>query len=136
MMAHTRLGLPVECTKPVKDGGPFHYTRSLNVPIQGSCAEALLEALAALPEAITDIDAAPTLCVHDEIILSVAEKDAEEAAKRLERVMAEAFLRFYPDHPDIGLAEAYIGPDLVPAKAWRTAPPVTDTEPCNTYHTP
>jgi len=63
-------------------GGPFHYTRSLNVPIQGSCAEALLEALAALLEAITDLDAAPALCVHDEIILSVAENDAEEAARR------------------------------------------------------
>ena len=49
MLAHTRLGRPVECTKSVEDGGPFHYTRSLNVPIQGSCAEALLEALAALP---------------------------------------------------------------------------------------
>ena len=79
MLAHTRLGRPVECTKSVEDGGPFHYTRSLNVPIQGSCAEALLEALAALPEAITDLDAAPALCVHDEIILSVAETDAEAA---------------------------------------------------------
>ena len=48
MLAHTRLGRPVECTKPVEDGGPFHYTRSLNVPIQGSCTEVLLEALPAL----------------------------------------------------------------------------------------
>ena len=117
MLAHTRLGRPVECTKSVEDGGPFHYTRSLNVPIQGSCAEALLEALAALPEAITDLDAAPALCVHDEIILSVAEADAEEAARRLERVMAEAFLRIYPNHPDIGLAAASIGPDWAKAKS-------------------
>ena len=116
MLAHTRLGRPVECTKSVEDGGPFHYTRSLNVPIQGSCAEALLEALAALPAAITDLDAAPALCVHDEIILSVAETDAEEAARRLERVMAKAFLRIYPNHPDIGLAEASIGPDWAEAK--------------------
>ena len=134
MLAHTRLGRPVECKKPVDDGGPFHYTRSLNVPIQGSCAEALLEALAALPEAITDIDAAPALCVHDEIILSVAEKDAEEAARRLERVMAEALLRIYPDHPDIGLAEASIGPDWAATKAWRPAPPVTDTGPRTVAH--
>ena len=87
------------------------------MPIQGSCAEALLEALAALPEAITDLDAAPALCVHDEITLLVAETDAEEAARRLERVMAEAFLRNYPNHPDIGLAEASIGPDWATAKA-------------------
>jgi len=62
-------------------------------------------------------EAAPALCVHDEIILSVAENDAEEAARRLERVMAEAFLRIYPNHPDIGLAEASIGPDWAAAKA-------------------
>ena len=117
MKAYTRLGRPVECTKPVEDDGPFHYTRSLNVPIQGSCAEVLLEALAALPEAIIDLDVAPALCVHDEIILSVAEADAEEAARRLERVMAEAFLRIYPNHPDIGLAAASIGPDWAKAKS-------------------
>ena len=35
------------------------------------------------------------LCVHDEIILSVAKADAKEAAERLERVMAEAFLRMH-----------------------------------------
>ena len=116
MKGYTRLGRPVECTKPVEDGGPFHYTRSLNVPIQGSCAEVLLEALAVLPEALADLDAAPALCVHDEIILSVAEADAEEAARLLERVMAEAFLRIYPNHPDIGLAEASIGPDWAAAK--------------------
>ena len=110
MLAHTRLGRPVECTKPVEDGGPFHYTHSLNVPIQGSCAEALLESPAALPDAVADLDAAPALCVHDEIILSVAETNAEEATRRLERVMAEAFLRIYPNHPNIGLAKASIGP--------------------------
>ena len=66
---------------------------------------------------LTGLDAAPAHCVHDEIILSVAEADVEEAARLLERVMAEAFLRIYPNHPDIGLAEAAIGPDWAAAKS-------------------
>ena len=37
-------------------------------------------------------------------------------ARRLERVMAKAFLRIYPNHPDIGLAEVSIGPDWAEAK--------------------
>ena len=66
----------------------------------------LLEALAALSGAAADIDAAPALCVHDEIIFSVAEADAGEAARRLERV-----LRIYPKTTQTVLAKASIGPD-------------------------
>ena len=105
--ADTRYGRQVKCKK--KDGA-FHYTRSLNVPIQGSCADALYEALALLPAALAELDAHPVIIIHDEIILDVIEADAEAAATRLAAVMAEAFLAVFPEAENMsGLTETAIG---------------------------
>jgi DNA polymerase I len=105
--ADTRYGRQVKCQK--KDG-TFHYTRSLNVPIQGSCADALYEALARLPAALAGLDAHPVIIIHDEIILDVSDADAEEAKIRLANVMAEAFLAVFPEAVNMSdLTEAAIG---------------------------
>ncbi len=116
MFARNRYGRTVECTKAIKDGGPFHYTRALNVPIQGSCAEVLLETLAALPAAMADLDAVPVACVHDEIVLEVGPGDADEAAALLDEVMTKAFLKVYPGHQHCGLVDVAIGDDWAAAK--------------------
>ena len=65
-------------------------------PIQGSAADLLHLALGKLPPAISDLDACPALFVHDEVVLEVAEADAEEAGRRLSRVMTEALSNSFP----------------------------------------
>jgi DNA polymerase-1 len=113
--ASTRYGRCVECRKP---DGSYHYTRSLNVPIQGSCADALHEALARLPAALAGLDAHPVIIVHDEIILDTSEADAAVAAERLADVMAEAFLAVFPEAENMsGLTETAIGDTWADTKA-------------------
>jgi DNA polymerase-1 len=96
-IAATVLGRRVSCARQ-DDRGPrqFHYTRSLNVPIQGSGADLLHVALGKLPNALAGLDACPVLFVHDEIVLEVAETDADQAGRRLACVMTEAFVELFP----------------------------------------
>ena len=95
--AVTVLGRRVSCAYQDDRGRPkFHYTRSLNVPIQGSGADLLHVVLGKLPAALTGLDACPVLFVHDEIVLEVAESEADEAGRRLASVMTEAFIELFP----------------------------------------
>jgi DNA polymerase-1 len=95
--AVTVLGRRVSCAYQDDRGRrTFHYTRSLNVPIQGSGADLLHVVLGKLPSALTGLDACPVLFVHDEIVLEVAESDADEAGRRLAGVMTEAFIELFP----------------------------------------
>jgi DNA polymerase I len=80
----------------------------LNFPIQGAAAEGLLSAMAKLPAALADLDAAPIITVHDEIVLEAREDCAEEAARRLEAVMREGMLEVLPGLPSRGLVEARV----------------------------
>jgi DNA polymerase I len=101
-IATTVLGRRVKCAyRDENSSFRFHYTRSLNVPIQGSAADLLHVALGKLLAALAGLDACPVLFVHDEIILEVAEADAEEAARRLEMVMTEAFVELFPEGTDM-----------------------------------
>ena len=52
--------------------------------------------LGKLPAALTGLDACPVLFVHDEIVLEVAESEADEAGRRLAGVMTEAFIELFP----------------------------------------
>ncbi|MFO8239949.1 MAG: DNA polymerase [Dissulfuribacterales bacterium] len=76
-----------------------------NYPIQGGSQEVLLSALGSLPAALADLDAKIILSVHDEIILEVAEKDAEAAGKVLVDCMEKGFLEMFPDAPISGLVK-------------------------------
>jgi DNA polymerase-1 len=83
--ATTILGRKVWCAKQDDSGRrKFHYTLSLNAPVQGSGADLMHVALGKLPAALAGLDACPVLFVHDEIVLEVADKDADEAGRRLE----------------------------------------------------
>ncbi|NOW85880.1 DNA polymerase I-like protein with 3'-5' exonuclease and polymerase domains [Clostridium beijerinckii] len=61
-------------------------TQRLNLPIQGSAAEGLKEALALLTDSIKDSWKLVAV-VHDEILLEVPEEDANEAKDVLEKCM-------------------------------------------------
>jgi DNA polymerase-1 len=103
--AETRMGRRVEWRR---EGG-FSYTLALNTPIQGSCAEALLVALAALPAALKGLAAFPVALIHDEILLEAADVDAARVAEALELVMTDAFCELFPESPRSGLVEVKCG---------------------------
>jgi DNA polymerase-1 len=82
---------------------------ALNSPISGGAAEVMLRALGKLLPALAGLDATPVLCVHDELLLEVAERDAEEASRRLAALMLEAFVEIFPSGPMTELVEASVG---------------------------
>lgn len=92
-------------------GVPNAYTRACNLPVQGACADAAMLALTSIDQALFDagIDGGPVAWLHDEIILEVAEHNAERAKALLERAMIEAFAETFPGAPLNGLVEARIG---------------------------
>jgi DNA polymerase I-like protein with 3'-5' exonuclease and polymerase domains len=81
----------------------------LNYPIQGSAADVLYAALGRLPELLEGLDARIVNCVHDEIILEVAEPDVPAAKEALEQAMVQGFLALFPEAPTNGLVTASAG---------------------------
>lgn len=67
-------------------GSSLSMTQRLNLPIQGSAAEGLKEALALLVDNIRNTWKLVSI-VHDEILLEVPESDADEARQMLEDYM-------------------------------------------------
>jgi DNA polymerase-1 len=99
--------------------GKSTFTRCCNLPIQGACADASMLALTATDQALFDheIDGGPVAWLHDEIILEVAEADAEKAAALLERAMLVAFAETFPGAPLKGLVETHLGADWAALKS-------------------
>ena len=54
--------------------------------------------------------------VHDELLLEVAEDDAETAREILEQGMTDAFVETFPEAPTVNLVTAKIGRDWQEAK--------------------
>jgi DNA polymerase I-like protein with 3'-5' exonuclease and polymerase domains len=82
-----------------------------NAPIQGSCADILKRALARLYQALKGMDASIVNCVHDEIVVEVADADAEECAVVVEREMTAAareFIRSIPVTVDVTVSDAWM----------------------------
>jgi DNA polymerase I-like protein with 3'-5' exonuclease and polymerase domains len=82
-----------------------------NAPIQGSSADILKRALALLYDALKGLDARAVNCIHDEVVVEVAERDAEECAKILEREMVEAAREFISSVPvtvDAVISDAWL----------------------------
>jgi DNA polymerase-1 len=94
------------------------YTRACNLPIQGACADASMLALAYIDQTLFEqnIDGGPVAWLHDEIVLEVAEKDAERAERLLEQAMTNAFAETFPGAPLRDLVKAHIGADWAAAK--------------------
>jgi DNA polymerase-1 len=90
------------------------YTLCCNAPIQGACADAGMLALIAVDAALrkAGIDGALVLFVHDEIVLEVAEHQAEQARQILAICMQRAFAETFPGAPlnnvvSIGVAKTW-----------------------------
>jgi DNA polymerase I-like protein with 3'-5' exonuclease and polymerase domains len=82
-----------------------------NAPIQGSSADITKRALTLLYEELKPLDASIVNCVHDEIVVEVAESQAEDCAGVLEREMVTAareFIRSVPVTVDTIIGEAWL----------------------------
>jgi DNA polymerase I-like protein with 3'-5' exonuclease and polymerase domains len=94
------------------------YTLCINAPIQGSCADASMLALLKVDNALREagIAGGPILFVHDEIVLEVPEKDAEEARRILTECMVSSFAEIFPGAPLNDVVSTGIGPNWKDAK--------------------
>jgi DNA polymerase-1 len=98
--------------------GASAYTRSCNLPVQGSCADTSMLALAGIDRALFDegIEGGPVAWLHDEIVLEVSVEDAPRAAELLAQEMISAFKQIFPGAPVHGLVDPHIGLNWSEAK--------------------
>jgi DNA polymerase-1 len=98
--------------------GRLTRRRCYNTPVQGSCADALLRAMALMDTRLIEwqIHGGLVATVHDELILEVPEDDAAIARALLEDVMTKAFAMTFLGAPTKGVAGA-IGRNWAEAKA-------------------
>jgi DNA polymerase I-like protein with 3'-5' exonuclease and polymerase domains len=99
-------------------GAVLKYTLCCNSPIQGACADATMIALLNTDRALraADIDGGPVLCIHDEIVLEVAEQQVEQAGEILQREMRNAFAETFPTASLRGVVECHSGRNWAEAK--------------------
>ena len=99
--------------------GKLTDRQCFNTPVQGSCADAMLRAVALIDTCLVEgqIRGGLIACVHDELLLEVHEDDADLARALLEDVMVEAFATTFPGAPTKGVATAAIGQTWAEAKA-------------------
>jgi DNA polymerase-1 len=82
-----------------------------NSPLQGSNADIIKRALALIYYALKGLDAQIVNCIHDEIVVEVAEDQAEECARRVQREMVRAareFIRSVPIAVDTHIGDAWL----------------------------
>lgn len=85
---------------------------AVNVPVQGSAAEIMLETLTRLPAALRPSGATLSHNVHDELVIEADAGCADRAAAALAESMRAGMLAVFPEAERLGLA----GPDLVEVK--------------------
>jgi DNA polymerase-1 len=92
-------------------GQHLRFTQCCNLPIQGICADAMLHAISLVHGRLRRrcISGGLIATVHDELLLEVAVKDAEQARDILHTAMVDAFEATFPGAPTTNLAEAKIG---------------------------
>ena len=111
--SRTRSGRLIYFSFDANDRTQVGATQRLgkNAPIQGSSADIIKRALALLYEALKPIGASIVNCVHDEIVIEVAEAEAEECAAILDREMiaaAREFISSVPVTVDISIGDAWL----------------------------
>jgi DNA polymerase-1 len=82
-----------------------------NAPIQGSSADIIKRALALLYDALKPMDARIVNCIHDEIVVEVADIEAESCAGVVEHEMVAAareFIRSVPVTVDVTVGRAWL----------------------------
>jgi DNA polymerase I-like protein with 3'-5' exonuclease and polymerase domains len=106
----------------MRQGVKSAYTRCCNLPIQGACADASMQALEAIDQSLFNegIDGGPVAWLHDEIILVVPEAEAPRAKELLKKAMLDAFEATFPNSLEMGLlnglVEARIGSNWASVK--------------------
>jgi DNA polymerase I len=95
------------------------YTLCCNAPVQGACADAGMLALTAVDIALrqTGVEGGPVLFVHDEIVLEIAEQQAEQARQILASCMQRAFAETFPTAPLNNVVSIGVGKTWGSAKA-------------------
>lgn len=78
---------------------------AINTPVQGSAADIIKLAMLRLDEALRDFDARMLLQVHDELVVEVAEKEAEAVAARMREIMEGAVELEVPMKVDVGIGK-------------------------------
>ena len=111
--SRTRSGRLIYFTFDASDRSQVGATQRLgkNAPIQGSSADIIKRALALLYGALKPLDAKIVNCVHDEIVIEVAEDQADECAAILDREMVAAAREFISSVPvtvDISIGDAWL----------------------------
>jgi len=111
--SRTRSGRLIYFSFDANDRSQVGATQRLgkNAPIQGSSADIIKRALALLYDALKPIDARIVNCIHDEIVIEVAEAQADECAAIMDREMiaaAREFIRSVPVTVDVVVGEAWL----------------------------
>lgn len=111
--SRTRSGRLIYFSFDANDRSQVGATQRLgkNAPIQGSSADIIKRALTLLYDALKPIDARIVNCIHDEIVIEVAEAQADECAAIMDREMiaaAREFIRSVPVTVDIVVGEAWL----------------------------
>ena len=82
----------------------------MNFPIQGTSADILKRSLRLLHDAIAGTSAKLVNIVHDEIIVEAKATEAEEIAKKLEKVMCDAgeeYIKKVPVKVDVKISDEW-----------------------------
>jgi len=111
--SRTRSGRLIYFSFDANDRTQVGATQRLgkNAPIQGSSADITKRALSRLYKALKQVDAKIVNCIHDEIVVEVAEGRANECAAILDREMVTAareFIRSVPVSVDTVVADAWL----------------------------
>jgi DNA polymerase-1 len=93
--------------------GHLSFPQCCNLPVQGAAADAMLRAIPLVFRRLRGINGGMVACVHDELLLEVAEADAETARGILEASMIEAFEATFPGAPLNKVVEVKVG------KTWK-----------------
>ena len=90
----------------------IRYTQCCNLPVQGSCADAMMRAVAGVYRRLhgDGYDAVMVAMIHDELILETGNQDADAVGTLLAEEMTAAFAATFPDAPIGGLVDVKIGP--------------------------
>lgn len=109
----TRAGRLICFTFDPEDRAQLASTQRVgkNAPLQGSNADIIKRALCLLYDSLKSFDARIINCVHDEVVVEVAEPEAEECARLIEREMTAAareFIRSVPVTVETVISDAWL----------------------------
>lgn len=93
------------------------FTRGVNTPVQGTAGEIQLRALTLVAKELDRFEGSRIVnAVHDEIVVTCREDDADAVVAVLCDCMTQAFLEMFPGAPTNGLVECGVGRNWAEAK--------------------